>query len=228
MSGRVAGGAGGDLVKIINCENLLVTDLTNAEVEDGAIDAADIFKFSGAIGCDVYGGEGNDIFRMGGVMDHTRLTGGAGADTFNGGRSDFENGWIEGYGGDPWFDSGDGKTTVTPAVGWWGDATINGGPADDTLDLRGTQGSVAFFGGYGKDDIYGGYGNDFLDGGPGEDTLKGGWGGDTLYARDGERDFLSGGEDYDVAYIDPDDANGDAVDVFLEQDVEAFPPDYVP
>ena len=87
---------------------------------------------------------------------------------------------------------------------------------------------MGIFAGAGNDTVWGGYGDDFIDGGAGNDILMGGWGADTLYARDGQKDYLSGGEGYDKAYIDPDDENGNPIDVFLQPDVEAFPPDHMP
>jgi Ca2+-binding RTX toxin-like protein len=97
------------------------------------------------------------------------------------------------------FDAG-GGTTVT----------INGGSGNDTL--VGSDANEWITGGEGNDVLYGSAGNDLLDGGTGNDTLDGGSGHDTLFgqagtdflkAKDGERDELNGGFDFDKAERDP-------------------------
>lgn len=222
-SGRVTGGAGSDVVKLIDCSRVRVSDLSPSEREDLSVDLADTFKFDGATFCEVFGGAGDDVFRMGGDMSASRLYGGAGADTFNGGTSTFVDGWIEGFAGDPWFDV-DGKTTVN-SRGYWDFATIIGGPVGDSIDCRSVSGSVGIFGEGGNDTLQGGSGNDYLHGGPGRDELWGGPGGDTLQARDGESDTLSGGAGYDKAYADEIDLFW--TDASNQRDIEDLLPDEI-
>lgn len=70
-------------------------------------------------------------------------------------------------------------------VGGEKDDHLDGGPDDDVLAGRG--------------------GNDVIVGGLGADELYGDGGNDTLLARDGTRDFVSGGSGYDRAELDMHD-----------------------
>jgi len=87
--------------------------------------------------------------------------------------------------------------------------TIVGSPGADVLD--GTRGDDRICGLTGADRINGGPGNDYLDGGNGNDTIFGGPGHDTIlgkggrdviFARDGQRDWIDCGTEYDVAVVD--------------------------
>ena len=100
----------------------------------------------------------------------------------------------------------DATTTVLETVL---NCTIVGTPAADVLD--GTRGNDRICGLTGADRISGGPGNDYLDGGNGNDTIFGGAGHDTIlgkggrdviFARDGQRDWIDCGTEYDIAIVD--------------------------
>ncbi len=86
--------------------------------------------------------------------------------------------------------------------------TLYGGPGDDTL--VGGNGQDILDGGPGNDTLEGGLNDDVLIGGPGHDRIDGGKGGDTIYARDGERDWITCGPN---AYNRRDRVYADQYDV---------------
>jgi hemolysin type calcium-binding protein/WD40 repeat protein len=69
--------------------------------------------------------------------------------------------------------------------------TLFGGPGNDVL--VGGSAADTLDGGPGNDTLVGGGSSDVLTGGPGHDHFEGGGGGDTIYARDGERDWITCG-----------------------------------
>lgn len=75
-----------------------------------------------------------------------------------------------------------------------------GTPGDD--HLCGLDGNDTLEGLGGSDSLDGGPGNDTIDGGPGQDTLFGNLGHDVILARDGERDSIDCGKNYDTAIVD--------------------------
>jgi Ca2+-binding RTX toxin-like protein len=99
----------------------------------------------------------------------------------------------------------------------WRDRELSRGAGDDLLEgyngadvIRGGRGNDLLLGQRGEDDLRGGSGNDrlsggreneMLRGGPGRDRLSGNGGADVLYARDRNRDSVSGGG-HDRARVD--------------------------
>lgn len=86
---------------------------------------------------------------------------------------------------------------------------IYGNPGNDVI--RGQTGNdkvlcntleCGLDGGNGDDQIHGWVGLDVLIGGPGNDTMYGDDNVDNLYARDGQKDFLYGGEANDWCQVD--------------------------
>lgn len=73
------------------------------------------------------------------------------------------------------------------AYGNGGDDQVYGGSGDDALT-----------GNDGFDQLSGGFGNDYLSGGNDEDSLDGGFGNDTLDGGSGGRDFIDGGQGFDL------------------------------
>ena len=138
----------------------------------------------------VFGGEGDDdltILNSPGVQERTELIGDGGGDTlsilrhpfggsiFGGGgpdtiRNEAKNGLVHGANGDDLIFGGDGPQAL------WGEG------GDDTL--RGLDGD---------DFLLGNRGADIFLPGPGNDSVAGGHGPDTIFARDGQRNRLSGG-----------------------------------
>jgi Ca2+-binding RTX toxin-like protein len=57
-------------------------------------------------------------------------------------------------------------------------------------------------GGAGRDTVYGGPGNDVINGGTGIDTIVASYGKDTIRSRDGVRDFIFCGPDFDKVIAD--------------------------
>ena len=138
----------------------------------------------------VFGGGGDDdltILNSSGVQERTELEGGDGADTLSilrypfggtiyGGagpdtiRNVTKHGLVHGSNGDDLIFGSDGPQAL------WGEG------GDDTL--RGLDGDDYLFGNRGADVFLPGQGND---------SVAGGHGPDTIFARDGQRDSLSGG-----------------------------------
>jgi Ca2+-binding RTX toxin-like protein len=78
--------------------------------------------------------------------------------------------------------------------GWAGADRIDGRAGDDRL-----------YAGAEDDIVYGGPGTDVIDPALGRDHVYGGPGDDTLKTRGGERDWVSCGRGFDVAYVDMQD-----------------------
>lgn len=120
------------------------------------------------------------IERLLGSMHSDVLTGGAAAETLNGG------------GGDDLLEGADGADLLR---GQGGDDTLDGGEGDDIL--RGLQGADSIDGGAGADRISGGNHDDIIAGGDGDDWLRGEHGYDRIFGGEG-RDRLFGGIAGDV------------------------------
>jgi len=82
--------------------------------------------------------------------------------------------------------------------------TIQTEPGDGNDVLLGSACTVAvvFFGEAGNDRLYGSPYGDVLDGGAGRDVMNGLGGDDQFYARDGETDWILGGDGNDTAICD--------------------------
>jgi hypothetical protein len=91
-------------------------------------------------------------------------------------------------------------------VGTAGADFLPGRPGDDRI--CGLPGPDWISGGKGDDHLDGGNGDDTIYGGPGHDTILGGGGRDVIFARDGERDRIDCGSEYDVAVVDKIDQVG--------------------
>ncbi len=145
----------------------------------------------------VRGGDGADDISNpgGGRLD---AGGGAGSDTLT----------ALGRGGD--LKGGPGDDVLVDMVGSkHGFVGMDGGTGNDELiggagfdQASGKDGADTIFGGERRDALFGGPGDDRITGGPGRDLLRGNAGDDTLYARDGLRDYGSGGSGFDRARID--------------------------
>jgi Ca2+-binding RTX toxin-like protein len=98
--------------------------------------------------------------------------------------------------------SGTAAVTVSPCTirGTNGANTLKGTTGNDVI--CGLGGNDKIDGKGGDDIVLGGTGADTITGGPGRDTLKGEAGNDTFYARDGNRDTVSGGAGIDRARVD--------------------------
>lgn len=94
-------------------------------------------------------------------------------------------------------------------LGTPGNDTVVGTPLGDYLlgyggndILRGGPGTDHIHGGAGRDTVYGGPGNDVINGGTGIDTIVAGYGKDTIRSRDGVRDAIFCGPDFDKVIAD--------------------------
>jgi Ca2+-binding RTX toxin-like protein len=125
--------------------------------------------------CTIVGTSGNDV-----------LAGTAGRDV------------ICGLGGNDRIVAGAGNDLV---YGGPGDDVIRAGTGRDLLD--GGPGRDRLYAGPGDDVVQGRAGNDVVLGGSGRDRLFGGLGADVFFARDGQRDLVSGGLGADRARVDP-------------------------
>jgi hypothetical protein len=98
--------------------------------------------------------------------------------------------------------SGRVTASVLPCtiVGTWDADRLVGTPHNDRI--CGLPGADWISGGKGDDVLDGGSGNDTIFGGPGHDTILGKGGRDVIFARDGQRDYIDCGTEYDVAVVD--------------------------
>jgi Ca2+-binding RTX toxin-like protein len=177
---------------------------------DNTIDASGFGGFAAPV--TLSGMDGNDTLK-GGSNDDTlnggpgndNLQGGAGSDTLTGGAG---NDTLDGGAGatDTVLESGDVNFSLTDGslIGLGTDAlvgieqaTLTGGPGDNTINGAGFSGTATFDGAGGNDVLTGGAGDDSLVGGPGNDTLSGGGGADVLNGGDGD-DALTGGPGNDA------------------------------
>jgi len=163
----------------------------------------------------LYGEDGNDTLRGGGLEDH--LWGGMGDDVmFGGGANDWFHQAAFADGADD-MRGGDGRDTVDyveRSVGVTvtiGSSSLDGEPGEgdrvrgDVEDVRagrgpdilvGNSGANYFWGDLGDDELYGAGGDDILDGFAGSDLVIGDDGDDTLVGGSGN-DFLEGGDGAD-------------------------------
>lgn len=115
------------------------------------------------------GGPGFDTIRaVGSAFGETMIIGSAQPGFF----FDFERAELYGNGGD------DRLVIIAPVAGV--EIFIDGGPGNDTLDIRGSLGSGTLLGGDGDDALFGGSGDDVLDLGFGANSAFGGPGFDIV------------------------------------------------
>lgn len=150
---------------------------------------ADVDTIFGEAGKDVILGDGDDDFLDGGG-NKDQIFGGDGNDFIDGGPGNEVN-FFEDFPASSGLVGGPGNDTIQ---GGTGDDLIEGGDNND--EIRGEQGS---------DKLRGNDGPDCLIGGPRKDVLVGGGGGDRLLARDGLRDVVNGGPQFDRARVDSAD-----------------------
>jgi Ca2+-binding RTX toxin-like protein len=131
---------------------------------------------------EVYGDQGNDTINGSNTLSGTRLFGGLGDDTINGGITD------DTIFGDAGNDVLHGNAGGDRIFGGIGNDSIDGGDNGD--DLHGGDGNDGILGGNGPDVIYGGSGNDTLNGGANIDVMSGDAGND-IYVVDAFNDKVS-------------------------------------
>jgi Ca2+-binding RTX toxin-like protein len=139
---------------------------------------------------EVNGGEGDDtmtVLDSATVQQRTSLEGGDGADHLSILRHT-EDGWIFGGTGPDVIHN---EARLGLVHGANGDDLIFGGDRGDALWGEGGDDTLRGLGG--NDYLFGNRGADIFIPGAGRDNVGGGHGPDTIFARDGERDSLSGG-----------------------------------
>jgi Ca2+-binding RTX toxin-like protein len=152
--------------------------------------AGGLDTLSGGGGDDELDG-GSEDDELGGDRGRDRLRGGPGADTIAGGE-DVDT-----------ADYSSSARAVTASL----DGQRNDGEAgeDLLLDLEsvtGGAGADTLVGDGGANELMGGPGDDLIDGGRGLDRVGGGPGRDVLLAREGARDEVACGADFDLAVVD--------------------------
>jgi len=172
----------------------------------------------------VYGGAGNDTFKMDGPISdaaektdwETSINMGAGNDYvwMNSSGDMYGSDLIYLGDGDDYAETGDRRDTVH---GGNGNDTIKGG--DDHDMLIGNAGNDNLDGGIWNDTLYGGDGNDLLVDGDGDDALYGGNQNDSLYATKGkDKIYGESGDDKLIATVSyenvPTLVGGDGKDLF--------------
>lgn len=206
----LVGGAGNDRFNFVAGVTAVFIDgsdgnddfLGYRQTIDGSIHGGDgSDTFNGFIGSAVtlYGGTGNDLYRIDPVNQAPIIEyAGEGFDAIQLARGmsfvlpdNIEKISVSGFSG-----STLGAATITGnasdnlVIAHNNDETINGLGGDDNI-----------FGKGGVDTLNGGAGNDRLDGGAGNDVLTGDVGNDTLNGRAGD-DFMDGGAGNDTYYVD--------------------------
>jgi Ca2+-binding RTX toxin-like protein len=139
---------------------------------------------------DVDGGQGNDtliVLDSAAVQQHTRLEGGDGSDSLSILRYPFGGSIFGGVGPDTIHN--EAKHGLVHGAN--GDDLIFGGDGNQALEGEGGDDTLRGLGG--DDYLFGNRGADIFLPGPGRDHVAGGHGPDTIFARDGQRDSLSGG-----------------------------------
>lgn len=166
--------------------------------------------YRGVLQVSVYGLDGNDNVSVGGrgINVSAVIWGGLGDDTL-----------ALGLDGAAWGE--EGRDTITLRDSNRGEAY--GGPGNDTITLRGdtidarvngeedndvlvamdNNYGVILFGGVGDDRLYGSKFNDVMFDGPGRDFVFGLGGHDEFDSRDGEPDWVMGGDGNDILWADP-------------------------
>lgn len=195
--------------------------LIGGDAADKLYGAAGDDSLDGGAGDDLLqGGLGSDILTLGSgnntldFSDHKILEGmtfdlGAGTATRLG-ESDSFSGTIAIFNATQGHDSITGTEDADAIFGLGGNDTINGLGGNDTL--KGGAGNDLIDAGEGADKIYDEAGNDSVSGGDGDDSLYGGAGNDTvsgdagadliLTLGGGTLDSVSGGEGYDIFWVD--------------------------
>jgi Ca2+-binding RTX toxin-like protein len=138
----------------------------------------------------VFGGGGNDdltILNSSGVQERTELIGGDGSDSLSILRYPFGGSIFGGVGPDTIHN--EAKHGLLHGAN--GDDLIFGGEGNQALEGEGGDDTLRGLGG--DDYLFGNRGADIFLPGPGRDHVAGGHGPDTIFARDGQRDSLSGG-----------------------------------
>lgn len=183
----------------------LGTIIGNVELGNGT----DIFDtIGGAVAGTVFGGAGDDTYRVSQAADFIYETFGNGTDTVEstvsqdlGTLSDVENLTLLGTArdgfGNELHNTLRGNLAANQLLGQAGNDTIHGGAGQDTLD--GGIGNDSLMGDFGNDRILGRAGVDTVYGGDGDDWIHGGAAGDLLYGG-GDDDTLIGGAGRDVMY----------------------------
>ncbi|MDA1051509.1 MAG: GEVED domain-containing protein [Planctomycetota bacterium] len=143
-------------------------------------------------GIQIFGGNGNDIIRVGAeIIQDSSLDGGSGDDVIR---------------------AGGGRATI---FGRAGSDFIVGGRENDVL--YGDEGNDYIHGRAGGDRIFGGDGNDLLSGGEGDDPLIRGQNGDDILSGGTGRDRLIGDGGTDTGYREVT-GTGASVDLFVSID----------
>jgi Ca2+-binding RTX toxin-like protein len=83
------------------------------------------------------------------------------------------------------------------------DAQVEGGGGNDTIWALENNYGVVLFGGFGNDRLYGSRFDDVIFDGPGTDFVFGLDGDDEIISRDGELDWIMGGDGDDTLWADP-------------------------
>ncbi len=151
---------------------------------------------NGGAGTDrLYGGLGNDVFRVDRQDDLVFENSGEGTDTVIATANfylyaNIENLVLAMSAGNIF---GVGNALANGITGNDGANTLLAGAGDDLV--HGGAGIDIIYGEAGNDQLFGDAGNDFLAGGAGNDTVDGGAGGDSVYGEEGD-DVLYGGSDF--------------------------------
>ena len=95
------------------------------------------------------------------------------------------------------------------------DAQVEGGDGADIIWAIDNRYGVVLFGGAGNDRLYGSRFNDVIFDGPGTDFVFGLEGNDEFDSRDGERDWVMGGDGADVLWADENEGGVNGVEAIF-------------
>lgn len=162
----------GDAAAAAGIENAISSTIETVDAT-GSTGAVTLSTVDSTTGMDVTGGDGNDVFELGGTND--TVDGGAGNDT------------ITATGGDNNISGGDGDDDIVTGDG---DDVIDLGEGNDFVDSGAGDDTITNDGG--NNTVIAGDGNDSITLGDGDNYINSGAGDDTITAGNGDNDVISG------------------------------------
>ena len=187
-------------------------DSIDIVVEQGARTfTLDGVTYGGVLHLSVFAGAGDDTVSVGGGGSRGTISaaveGGPGRDKISlnmngaawGGAGPDEISLRNAFRGEAYGGDGDDYISVAGACI---DCQLEGNEGNDIIWAIDNAFGVVLYGGPGNDRLYGSYYDDIIFDGPGADWLFGLAGDDALVSRDGERDWVMGGDGYDTLWCD--------------------------
>ncbi len=176
----------GDAAVAAGIENAISSTIETVDAT-GSTGSVTLSTVDSTTGMDVTGGDGNDVFELGGTND--TVDGGAGNDTITATGGDNN---ISGGDGDDYIVTGDGDDVIDLGEG---NDFVDSGAGDDTITNDGGNNMV--IAGDGNDSITLGDGDNYINSGAGDDTITAGNGDNDVISGDGN-DSITLGDGYNI------------------------------